>query len=144
MVQENVINNVFGDIVELKCEYCGKNLLEDNGQNAHVLCIKKINKCNEIVDVKCVCKGDCTKNLTNFSDNLSYNFVELHYMMIPGFFFRKYFKILRDINDGYLKFTDKALEKFMLISTALSQKISRKTSEKEMETLLSSKELGTW
>lgn len=123
----------------LLCESCGKDLLLElfkKDYNANIIFVQgKKTDITQIVDVYCVCKGECDRNMEEkvMVRGLLTAWKDISDLVIPVEYLRFIFATMNRIRDGKDVYSDEAFSKVKIILIKLAQKVLRYTTEEERE-----------
>lgn len=135
---------VFNEYIPINCEVCKKDLLQSlfvEEYQGNIIYVKDLNggtNPETVVDIYCVCKGDCDNNLTaQLQENNKYSsWNDISDVVLPPEFIRFIFSIMNKIRDNEIIFTDEAFSKLKDFIMAISQKVVRSTTEEERKRFL--------
>ncbi|EKE03724.1 MAG: putative lysogenic conversion protein (Hypothetical protein) [uncultured bacterium] len=142
----NYLENIIENYIPLNCEHCGKDLLKDNAIYSGIIVYMENYETNTIENIYVCCKGNCDRLLINkYKKTLIDKWEDLGDLSIPAFYIKNINTLLKIAKGLDNKITEEALEQAITIFLALSQKICRKTTQKEfdrIQKLLSFERIG--
>ncbi len=131
---------LYADSVDICCEYCNRNLLDEEANGIYVVLSQNDGEQSKITGVHFVCKGDCDRQLTPRVRKHGEvdGWDDIDDLKIPTVFLRKVFGIMNRMRAGEM-WDDKAFEKFRLFLIAIAPYAMRHLTDKEKEQLQSLK-----
>jgi len=144
------IHNVIDEYVPLKCDHCGKDLLEALYSGDYFgIVAQEVNYDDDgishVLDVYFSCKGECDRILENRVFKRTGHVTaweDLTDIATPNQFLRLILATINQLADGKHKYSDSALEKHRTLIIALAQKIFREVTEKERARLAELMQFG--
>lgn len=131
------IHKIFDQLVELKCDCCGKDLLEDlyNGDYHGLVSLasKENEGITEYHECYFACKGDCDRKLEAKVRNkgLMSSWEDISDLVKPNFYLRYILATINQLNSREYIYLPEALKKERLLIMALSQKVFHEVTEEE-------------
>lgn len=135
------LHKVLDEYIPLKCDVCGKDLLEalyrenDKGLIAQAT-HRDENGIEHVKEMYYACKGNCDEKLSKSiweCYKYSTGWKDITDLAIPQEFLRYVIATINRLRDGNYKYSDTAFEKEKNMIIALSQKVLREMTEKERE-----------
>lgn len=122
-------SNVFSNNESLKCNYCGKDLMENINTSMVLIATNKENK---ITRFQVCCKGECDHSLKNkFTFNETDGWQELSEFFNPYFFIKYIMAIMNNMYDGTGFENKEAFESFKEFILKCYPYVTRNLSEAE-------------
>jgi len=129
------LHKILDELVELRCDCCGKDLLYDLYEDQKNSVIAEVIPAGEekTLDVYFACKGECDSRLEKAAYN-KYGAItaweDIHDLATPNQYLRWILALMNHLKAGY-QYEDEAFAKVKHFIMALSQKVMREVSEKE-------------
>jgi hypothetical protein len=142
------VHKLLDEYVELRCDVCGKDLLEDLYTTDYGSVVAAVDERPQpgkrhVIEVYFACKGRCDETLERWAYE-RYKAVtaweDIFDIAMPNQFLRWIMALINNLRDG-VTFSDRAFDKEKHLIIALSQKVFREVSEAERERL---RELMKW
>jgi hypothetical protein len=147
-------SNIFNEYASLKCEVCGKDLLESDtihGYSAVVVLAfdtdyyyeKNIHRYKKVY---WSCKGACDKKLQQetYSDGLSNGWEDISDLSIPYQFLKWNMAILNRLRSGVDEYDDEAFKQLKEFIICMCQIVYKNQSESDLKRIMSLSELPDW
>lgn len=143
---------VFNEYVPVRCDNCGKDLLENHHEESYegVVCNAEIieeDQPNRVIDIYFSCKGACDKRLEDkyWRDfGAITKWQDLTDLLIPIHYLKWIMATLNEIKYEKLNFSDKAFNKRKEAILTLSQVVMREMTEREVEKMRELSEIPEW
>jgi hypothetical protein len=125
---------LFSDKIDICCEYCGRNLLEEGANGIYVVLSRYEGDQKVITGVHIVCKGDCDRQLTRRVRKPGEvdGWDDIDDLKIPVVALRKVFGIMNSLRAGET-WDDEAFKKFRRFLTEMARYTMRSLTEREKE-----------
>jgi hypothetical protein len=134
------IHKLFDEYEPLKCDYCGKDLLEKSFTKKYASVLVEVTKKTEddknyIYDVYCACKRECDRKLELRYKAQGYitKWEDIEDLFIPPEYLRFIFATMNRIKDGTDIYSNEAYQKLKSILIKIGQKVLRYTTEEELK-----------
>jgi hypothetical protein len=128
---------LFSDKIEIRCECCRRNLLEEGANGIYVIfSIYQENDQKKFTRVHFVCKGDCDRQLTDHLRSAGEvdGWDDINDLKIPVVFLRKIFGVINSLQAGET-WDEEALKKFLHFLVEMARYSMRSLTERENEKL---------
>lgn len=128
---------------DLKCDFCGKNLLEPKKSGIVVIWEKvsdyrENEEINEVVDIYCCCKGNCDHVLNNIYytkyENIVNGWEDIPDICIPTIYLKWINSTLHELYSN-AKYSEESFKKIKRILLSIFPYISRELTDSEKETI---------
>ena len=136
------MHEIFDQLVNLKCDVCGKDLFPDINEGKDTAIITSIQKLQNdktiYVDTLCACKGPCDQKIDHwaYSHGYSTSWEDLTDLARPNVYLRYVLCLINQLHDkDKYEYMDKALENEKHILIALAQKAFHEVTQEEKELL---------
>jgi hypothetical protein len=125
---------LFSDKIDICCECCGRNLLEEGANGIYVVLSRDDGDLQKITGVHFACKGDCDRQLTRRVRKPGEvdGWDDIDNLKIPVVFLRKVFGIINSLRAGE-SWEDEPFEKFRHFLTEMARYAMRPLTEREKE-----------
>lgn len=134
------LHKICSEFLELKCDYCGRNLFEDveNGSyNALIASLEKYDHGKTIIeDCYMACKGECNEKIEERCQQLGYGtpWRDLTDLANPIMYLHYTMCLINRLHDNNrYSYSEKALEKEKHLLMAMAQKVYHEVSKKEQQ-----------
>ena len=135
------LHKVLDEYIPLKCDVCGKDLLEGLYRENYQGLIAQVthrdeNGIEHVKEMYYACKGTCDNQLNKSiweRYKVSTGWKDISDLAIPLDFLRYVIATINRLRDGNYKYSDPAFEKEKNMIFALSQKVLREMTENEKE-----------
>jgi hypothetical protein len=125
---------LFSDKIEIFCENCGRNLLDEGANGMYVFLTRYDGSQKKITGFHIVCKGDCDRQLilrVRKPGEVD-GWDDIDDLKIPVVFLRKAFGVMNSLRGG-ASWDDEAFEKFRRFLIEMARYSMRALTEKEKE-----------
>ena len=138
------LHEIFDGLIELKCDCCGRNLLDDLGLRKENSLVSDVGSYDaetgitEIRDVYFACKGECDMALENraMTDRRSFtSWRDISDLAKPNQYLQYLLALINQLHDEKFKYSDKAIERQKYLLSAMAQKVFHEVTPKEKEEL---------
>lgn len=133
------LHKIFDELYELKCDSCGKNLLENIYEEHYTanICYIENSKNRQTIYEDCyfACKGSCDDELNSRAIKNGYmtGWTDLTDLIKPNFFLKHILATVSQLNSQQYLYTKKAIKKERLLLMAIAQKVFHEVTDKERE-----------
>lgn len=127
---------LFAEKIDVCCEYCGRNLLEEGANGIFVLLYKYNGDRKRVTGFHVVCKGDCDRQLTHRVRKPGEidGWDDIDDLKIPVVYLRKMFSIMNSLRAGET-WDDDVYAKLRRFLTEMARYTMRSLTQKERETV---------
>jgi hypothetical protein len=125
---------LFSDKVDICCECCGRNLLDEEANGIYVILSRYEGSRKKIAGFYTVCKGDCDRQLTARVRKPGEvdGWDDVDDLKIPVVFLRKIFGVMNSLRAGET-WDDEAFNKFRRFSMEMARYAMRSLTQREKE-----------
>lgn len=138
------VHEIFDGLVDLKCDFCGKDLLDDVVLRTDRALVAEVGHYDEktgiteIRDIYFACKGECDMVLENraMSDGKTFTtWRDISDLAKPNLYLQYLLALINQLHDKSYIYSDKAIDKEKHLIVALAQKVFHEVTPKEKEEL---------